>query len=347
MNKYIYTVVFLLGALLPAFASSDRLAVPKKKVKVNPARSAAQETVSVNKKLKSLSEQMNKKIRDPEKMGAELFKAVAANNAVRAKELIEFGANVNYKQKDLSVLGLALNNCSQNKGLLSLNVLLNATNLKYNGEAVGCCVNVLIAENQPALLDKVLTKLPVPADTSCKQTMAPLFVALNRARWPAASVLIKHGASLKQVAPPDGYSPLHVFLLARRRDGIRMDNSAWEVLNLMVEQEPALLTKGTVKGQVSPVMMASAYGYYDLLVDWSKKIQKANVDKNAFVNAKDQNNENALFYALSNRNSNTVRMLVDMGADVDAPNRHGLTPVNAAKQIGMWVEAEYMEKHSR
>lgn len=347
MPKYIYTTVLLLGALLPAFASADRLSVSKKKIKISPAHSAAQEVVSVSKKLKSFSEQMNKKIRDPEKMGAELFKAVEANNAIRVKELIEFGANVNYVQKRTSVLGLALNNCAQNKGLLSLNVLLNATNLKYNGETVSCCVNVLIEEDQPALLDKVLTKLPVPADTSCKQALAPLFVALNRAQWQAASVLIKHGASLKQVAPSDGYSPLHVFLLALRRNGIRMDNSAWEVLNLMLEEEPALLIKGTVKGQVSPVMMASAYGYYDLIVDWSQRIKKANIDKNAFINAMDQNNENALFYALSQRNSNTILTLVDMGADVNAPNRHGVTPVKAAKQIGMWVEAEYMEKHSR
>ena len=347
MKKYIYTAVLLLGAGLPAFASSDNLPAPKKKLKVNPSRSAAQEVLSANKKLKSFSEQMNKKIRDPEKMGAELFKAVAANNAVRVKELIEFGANVNYVQKGTSVLGLALNNCAQNKGLLSLNVLLNATNLKYNGVTVSCCVNVLIEEDQPALLDKVLTKLPVPADTSCKQALAPLFVALNRAQWQAASVLIKHGASLKQVAPPEGYSPLHVFLLTLRRDGIRIDDSAWEVLNLMLEEEPALLIKGTVKGQVSPVMMASAYGYYDLIVDWSQRIKKANIDKNAFINAMDQNNENALFYALSQRNSNTILTLVDMGADVNAPNRHGVTPVNAAKQIGMWVEAEYMEKHSR
>ena len=344
MRHNICAVILLAGAILPAFASSDKLPIPQKKIQTDSPVSAAQEALSVNKKLQAFTQQMQQQMLDPEKMGARLFEAVENNDIPQIKKLINLGANVNYVQDKMSVLGLALQKCEKNKGAQPLDELLNAADLQYKGEDIPCCLSVLIEQNNGALIDKMLTKLPVSADARCKQNITPLFTALENTRWSAASALVKNGACLKEVLPPLGHSPLHVFLLVNQADGGAWTNEHRELLQLLLEKEPALLTQSSIKNHISPLMIVSAYGYYGLIPQWWEIVQRENLDKDAFLNARDRNGENALFYAIARRNGETLRMLLDIGVDPNISNNHGITPITAARRMGMWPDAEYMKK---
>lgn len=344
MRKDICAVILLAGIILPAFASSDKMSIPQKEIKTNSSVSAAQEALSVDKKLQAFTQQMQQQMLDPEKMGARLFEAVDDNDVTQIKKLINLGANVNYVQGKISVLGLALQKCEKHKDTQSLDELLNSADLKYNREDIPCCLSVLIEQNNGALIDKMLTKLPVSADASCKQKITPLFAALENARWSAASVLVKHGASLKEVISPLGYSPLHVFLLVNQADGGAWTNEHRELLQLLLEKEPSLLTQSSIKNHISPLMLVSAYGYYGLILQWWEIVKREDLDKDAFLNARDRNGDNALFYAIAHLNGETLRMLLDIGVDPNISNNHGITPITAARRMGMWPDAEYMKK---
>ncbi|XP_063924549.1 putative ankyrin repeat protein RF_0381 [Zophobas morio] len=74
------------------------------------------------------------------------------------------------------------------------------------------------------------------------------------------------------------------------------------------------------------------------------KIAEVLVENNANVDAKDAMDETALHYALRSKQNcvDTCKLLIAKSVDVDAPNKHGITPLKLAIQLGFTVVTELL-----
>lgn len=343
MKKYMCTVGLLLGVLLPVFASSDEITASKDKVKRN--SSTAEEMLSMDKKLDAFTQSIQQELRTPEKLGEQLLNAVIDNNIPRVQELIVAGADVNYTRKKVSVLGMALKKCWAQRDTRALDALLDSENLKYAGEDASCCLSELAATNQQYMVDKLLNKLPISPDSSCKKLVSPLFVSLYNRNWATATTLLKHGASLNGFSKT-GYTPLQILIFTIVNYGYTSQQGEEEkaLLSLMVTREPSLLVKKSVKDEVTPIIIAAYFGAVDLIDKMWQEAQEKQVDMDAFLNATNQQGENALFYAIKQENKQTILKLTQMGTKPDYPNIYGFTPLDYAQDKGLYEEINYMRK---
>jgi len=156
----------------------------------------------------------------------------------------------------------------------------------------------------------------------------PLHHAVRNGNTALARMLLKYGADVNAVDKL-GYPPLY---LIAQFHAPRWKGTRWEMIKLL------LAHGGGSRSNHFPeldIFSSSLLGRTDVVIQLLSEVP-------ALINAKDAGGNTPLHLAVWNCQKEMVGLLVAKGADVNAKNNHGRTPINAAghEDIG-----KYLLKH--
>jgi len=152
----------------------------------------------------------------------------------------------------------------------------------------------------------------------------PLHLAVSCRSLEIISLLLEHGADLSYVDTLLGLSPVQY--------AIRMDD--WDILSLLMEKRPDIrneVLNGANRdcmANISCVLRAAAhYGHNDLLKYLISKRSSVNV-------ALPEDNSTLLHVAARNQHTETVKILLLLGASIDCQDESGKTPLHVSVKTG-------------
>jgi ankyrin repeat protein len=152
----------------------------------------------------------------------------------------------------------------------------------------------------------------------------PLHIGVSCSSPELISLLLEHGADVRSVDTLLGFSPVQY--------AIRMKD--WEMLILLMDKWSEIdeqVLNGTNQDYVDCIISASRaaaqYGRNDLL--------KYLINKGNSVNMSlPGNNSTLLHEAVKSQQTETVKILVQLGANTDCQDSFGLTPLHVAVETG-------------
>ena len=202
-----------------------------------------------------------------------------------------------------------------------------------------------IRYNQPEMA-KLLIEKDVRLSEPNINLWTPLHLALRYEQPEIAEDLISRGADLN-MKDSEEWTPLHVALrfsdpriaiqiIDRGADIFHRTNENWTPLLLALRYSERdicklLIDKGSDintanNNQVTPLMMAAKFNP-DLVL--------ALLEKEILLESKDANGKTALHYALEGKNRDAFSLLILKGADIDAENNDGKSPIKLAEELNL------------
>jgi len=163
----------------------------------------------------------------------------------------------------------------------------------------------------------------------------PLHVAVSCRTPELIKLLLEHGADVSSVDTLLGLSPVEY--------AIRMDD--WEMLSLLMEKRPGIREQvlngakcGCTDSVACALRTAAQYGHTDLL--------KYLISKGSFVNvALPWDNSSLLHVAARSQQTETLKLLLLLGANIDRQDESGKTPLHVSVETGNLEVIKCLLKH--
>jgi len=247
-----------------------------------------------------------------------LHLAIEEKNADIALELIEKGANIHAVNImfNESILGASANESSKekkhNKTTRAILDKINDINTKDDIGFTPIQSIIRYSTNVEILLELIKRGADINIKDPSGSTLLHLALTTE-----IAIALINHGADIN-ATDEFGYTPLH--LAARKNNN--------ELVKFLVDNGANLNTTNNL-GMTPLHEVASIINPF---VSWNEKtltiITLLNYGAN--INAKDNKGFTPLHFAISTKQLDIVRILIENGADINAKSESGITPLHCA-----------------
>ena len=239
--------------------------------------------------------------------------AVRQKHADVVKVLIDAGADIETRNKDLWTPLLL---SSQNGGLRIVKMLVEAgagVSATQRGGSTSLMIAAVFGHTETV---RYLVGLPqVDVSHKDKKGFTSLLASAEKPGAGVVQLLIDAGADIEIRHSDDGRSPL---LVASRRGNPR-------VVEVLVRAGADVCV--TDNNGYTCLSLAAYYGQTETV---RTLLCMPEVD----VNQSNSSCNTALHYAVAQKNSDVVQLLIDAGADVEAKNSLGSTPLHCACQVG-------------
>jgi ankyrin repeat protein len=236
-----------------------------------------------------------------------LLYAVEGNHTEIALQLIEHGANVNYKKplthESPLIVASKLGNLDVVKSLIQHGSDINHKSYSVTNAMMGA------AEYGH---DKIVAYLII---YGCKQENS-ILIAVSHYQYKVVSLLLP-------------YTPKHLCITAAYTSIVKKDIY---LLNLFLSKI------SPNSSNIEPLLITCVRD------EWIQGIDSL-LEKGASVNITNHSGDTALLYAVLRKNVNIIRCLLDHGANVNLQNKHDVCPLSLACFHDMYDIAELLLQH--
>lgn len=242
--------------------------------------------------------------------------AAESNSAYIVPLLTQAGADVEARSSGgLTPLHYAAHSNSPEVAMALLNASADARARAYQDKTP----LHFAAESNGAGVIPLLTQAGADVNARTDQGFTPLHLAVSRGNLPAAEALLAHGANLH--ARVDGNSALHLACKAR---------SPELVATLLRHGADAMAIDAYRRTPLHQVCILT----HDIsMIPHAARLAELLLQSDAEVNAGDAYRNTALHYAMANRATSIVDLLLEQGANPAAANFEGVTPADQARKI--------------
>lgn len=267
-----------------------------------------------------------------------LYKAVRLNDHMMIERLIRQNTDLNMKNMD--GVCMVKSRCLSRHIRMTQYTPLQVAALHASMETIelltnnGADVNVFDGNNRSPLhyataaarLDVVQHFIKTGADVNCqtKSERTPLIEAVSLNNLSAVRALVKAGVNVNQ-KDAKGISPLHIATLMHQVD--------LQIVECLLDAGADVNTSNYKQG--TPLMNAACGVRNPGLV-------KLLLDRGANVNLIDTNRMSAFRLCLESNQLYIPLMLLQHGADINAANKYGSTPLAAAVRHGQFKIIQFL-----